>query len=63
MKGFIEVTTKEHFNHGNGDKGIIKTKVLCHYTQLIFKYKACYLFDKIIDETYEEIKELIKQAQ
>ena len=63
LKGFIEVTTEESWNHGFGDKGVIETKVLCHFTQIIFKYKACYLHNTILKESYEEIKQLIKKAQ
>jgi len=54
MKGFIEVT----------EKAYLERILLVHYTQIVFvgeDREPC-LNDRFLKETYEEIKELIKQA-
>lgn len=54
MKGFIEVTCLYGFG---------ELPTLAHYTQLYFMEDVCYFKGFHVKESYEEIKELIKQAQ
>ena len=56
MKGFIEVNFWGDY--------VKYEKAIVHYSQIYFKNdKKAYWGDRFLKESYEEIKELIKQAQ